>query len=52
MVVWEGDDFFAMVVAGPNSRTDFHVNPGEELSLQFHNHRDEFWKVIKIILAQ
>lgn len=23
------------------------VNAGEELSLQYHNHRDEFWKVIK-----
>lgn len=22
------------------------VNPGEELSLQYHNHRDEFWFVI------
>lgn len=23
------------------------VNPNEELSLQFHHHRDEFWKVIE-----
>ena len=23
------------------------VKPQEELSLQYHNHRDEFWKVIK-----
>ena len=22
------------------------VNPGEELSLQYHHHRDEFWKII------
>jgi mannose-6-phosphate isomerase-like protein (cupin superfamily) len=22
------------------------LNPGEELSLQYHNHRDEFWKII------
>lgn len=23
------------------------VNPNEELSLQFHHHRDEFWRVIE-----
>jgi len=23
------------------------VNAGEELSLQYHRHRDEFWKIIK-----
>jgi len=23
------------------------VNPEEELSLQYHRHRDEFWKIIK-----
>lgn len=23
------------------------VKPNEELSLQFHRHRDEFWKIIK-----
>lgn len=22
------------------------VNPGEQLSLQYHHHRDEFWRVI------
>jgi mannose-6-phosphate isomerase-like protein (cupin superfamily) len=24
-----------------------HVNPNEELSLQFHHNRDEFWRVIE-----
>lgn len=23
-----------------------YVNKGEQLSLQYHNHRDEFWKVL------
>lgn len=23
------------------------INPGEEFSLQYHNQRDEFWKIIK-----
>ena len=24
-----------------------NVNPGQELSLQYHNHRDEFWRIIR-----
>lgn len=24
-----------------------YVNKGEELSLQYHNHREEFWRVVK-----
>lgn len=24
-----------------------YINQGEQLSLQYHNHREEFWKVIK-----
>ncbi len=24
-----------------------YVNQGEQLSLQYHNHREEFWKVMK-----
>lgn len=27
-------DFLVMVVGGPNARTDYHVNPGEELFYQ------------------
>ena len=23
------------------------VNPNEELSLQYHNHRDEFWRILQ-----
>ncbi|KAJ2173990.1 3-hydroxyanthranilic acid dioxygenase, partial [Coemansia sp. RSA 518] len=29
-VIQEGADYQIMVVGGPNSRTDFHINPTEE----------------------
>ncbi len=29
-LVWRDREFVVMVVGGPNSRTDFHVNEGEE----------------------
>lgn len=29
-MVWENRDFAVMVVGGPNSRTDYHINEGEE----------------------
>ncbi len=28
--VWEDREFIVMVVGGPNARTDFHINQGEE----------------------
>lgn len=28
--IHKGDDFFVMVVGGPNKRSDYHVNPTEE----------------------
>src|SRR5262252_7228340 len=31
--IWNGD-FMVMVVGGPNQRSDYHVNPGEELFYQ------------------
>lgn len=33
-LVWEDRDFIVMVVGGPNSRTDYHVNTGEEFFYQ------------------
>lgn len=33
-VVWKDREFIVMVVGGPNSRTDFHVNQGEEFFYQ------------------
>lgn len=32
--VFEDGDFVVMAVGGPNARTDFHIDPGEELFLQ------------------
>ena len=32
--VWEDREFIVMVVGGPNSRTDFHINEGEEFFYQ------------------
>ncbi len=33
-LVWEDREFIIMVVGGPNSRTDYHVNGGEEFFYQ------------------
>jgi 3-hydroxyanthranilate 3,4-dioxygenase len=33
-MVWEDREFIIMVVGGPNSRTDYHVNGGEEFFYQ------------------
>ncbi|MES3036701.1 MAG: 3-hydroxyanthranilate 3,4-dioxygenase [Bdellovibrionota bacterium] len=33
-VVWKDREFIVMVVGGPNARTDFHVNRGEEFYYQ------------------
>lgn len=32
--VWEDREFIIMVIGGPNSRTDYHVNGGEEFFYQ------------------
>src|SRR6185503_2715648 len=32
--IWENREFMVTVVGGPNSRTDFHVNEGEEFFYQ------------------
>lgn len=32
--VWENTEFIVMVVGGPNSRKDYHVNDGEEFFFQ------------------
>ena len=46
-VVWPDREFIVMVVGGPNSRTDFHVNEGEEFFYQL-----EGQMVLKIKNAQ
>ena len=33
-LVWEDSEFIIMVVGGPNSRTDYHINSGEEFFYQ------------------
>lgn len=33
-LVWENREFSVMVVGGPNSRTDYHINEGEEFFYQ------------------
>jgi 3-hydroxyanthranilate 3,4-dioxygenase len=33
-MIWEDREFIIMVVGGPNSRTDYHVNQGEEFFYQ------------------
>lgn len=33
-LVWTNRDFMVTVVGGPNSRTDFHINEGEEFFYQ------------------
>lgn len=42
--VWEDRDFIVMVVGGPNSRTDYHINHGEEF---FHQLEGDM--VLKVI---
>ncbi len=32
--IWEDREFIVMIVGGPNARTDYHVNGGEELFYQ------------------
>ena len=29
--IWEDSDFWAFVTRGPNPRTEFHINPGDEI---------------------
>ncbi len=33
-LIWQDREFMVMVVGGPNARTDFHVNEGEEFFYQ------------------
>ena len=30
-IIWEDSDFIIFVTRGPNTRTDFHINPGDEV---------------------
>ena len=31
----------------PSTVKILHINKGEEFSLQYHTHREEFWKILK-----
>jgi 3-hydroxyanthranilate 3,4-dioxygenase len=33
-VIWQDSEFICMVIHGPNSRNDFHVDPGDEIFYQ------------------
>lgn len=35
-MLWPDRELIVMVVGGPNQRTDFHINQGEELFYQIH----------------
>ena len=43
-VVWKDREFIIMVVGGPNSRTDYHINGGEEFFYQIEGNM-----VLKVI---
>jgi 3-hydroxyanthranilate 3,4-dioxygenase len=43
-IIWEDREFIVMAVGGPNSRTDYHVNQGEEFFYQIEG--DMVLKVI------
>lgn len=42
-LIWEDTEFMCFVVAGPNGRTDFHINQGEEFFYQLEG--DIFLKI-------
>jgi 3-hydroxyanthranilate 3,4-dioxygenase len=33
-IIWEDSDFIAFVTRGPNSRIDYHIDPGDEIFYQ------------------
>jgi 3-hydroxyanthranilate 3,4-dioxygenase len=33
-IIWEDSDFITFVTRGPNSRKDFHIDPGDEIFYQ------------------
>jgi len=44
-MIWKDSDFMVMIVAGPNQRKDYHVNPTEEFYYQIEG--DIHLKVIE-----
>ncbi len=53
-LIWEDGEFMVFIVAGPNGRTDFHINQGEEFFYQIEGDiflktwQDEKFQDVKI----
>ena len=50
-IVWKDRQFIVMVVGGPNGRSDYHVNQGEEFFYQIHGIADEHHKEVHLVPA-
>ena len=48
-VIWKDREFIVMVVGGPNSRTDFHVNQSEEFFYQLEGDIQVKLQIIQIV---
>ncbi|MGH7846253.1 MAG: 3-hydroxyanthranilate 3,4-dioxygenase [Candidatus Binatia bacterium] len=42
--IWEDSDFVAFVTRGPNQRTDFHIDPGDEIFYQLEGELNLYYR--------